>query len=165
MSLLANQTNINTSTTFFLESGGESTVPVFTPITQVSNITITANQKTINALVPIPDKYSLGDTVIFQTTLNLAGFSNATTVGIYEFSVAFSNDDDESSGNQTYIPINLISSGVPTFRLTLQLTDVIRSSAINVAIRVRNTNSVEAVTVSQIQFLRTSFQFICSNSI
>lgn len=163
MSILANQTNINTSTTFFVESDGSSTVPVFPGGETLSDISFTANQTTIITLIPIPDQYAVGDTILFQTGINMSGFSDAPSGGIYEFSVAFSNDDDESSGNQTYFPI-LLAESLPAFRFSLQLTDVIRSSAINVAIRVRNTTD-ETIQVATLQTIRPSFQFICSNSI
>ena len=163
MSLLTNQTNINPSSTFFLESDGSSTVPVFPGGSSLSEISFTANQTTLITTIPIPDQYAVGDTILFQTGINMSGFSDASVGGIYEFSVAFSNEDDESSGNQNYLPL-ILSESLPAFKFSLQLTEVRRSSAINVAIRVRNTTD-ESIVVSSFQFLRPSFQFVCSNSI
>jgi hypothetical protein len=164
MSLLTNQTAVNTTTNFFLESGGESTVPVFNNTPSVGSTSITQNQTAVLATIPLPAQYSVGDTLLYQTTLFFQSISIADEgASQLELSVAYANEDGESNGNQNYYFLFLASDS-PNTKISVSLTDVVRASVESVVIRLKNLTP-STITIGATQFSRSSFQFVSTNSI
>jgi mevalonate kinase len=165
MSLLANQTSINPTTDFFLNSGGgESTVPSSTGIAPLGETAITQNQTALLANIPLPVQYNVSDTLIYQVTLQFQSIAIADEGAVQlELSVAYANEDVESSGNQNYYVL-FFGQGTPTTKISVSLTDVVRASVETVAIRLKNL-SPSTITIGTTQFIRSTFQFVSANSI
>lgn len=167
MSILVNQTSINPTTDLFLgNGGGQSTRPVVNTITTVSSTSIEPTATALIAIVPIPEQFNTGDTILYQVALSFQSITLSPGEGgmLAEVSVGWGNEDDEPTGNQGYYPL-IITAGQPDFRLTVSFTGVITAPVINVVIRIRNTSGSETLQVGNIQFLRSSYQFVSANSI